>query len=347
MNEFMKKFSLTKPIIQAPMAGGITKPRLASAVSNQGALGSLASGYLTPDLLEQQIKEMFELTDAPFQINVFVPLGLEMPPKDQIKKWKENIPLANQVNQFTSVQEEWDDFYQKIDLILKYKVKACSFTFDLPPEDAVKELKTAGCCLIGTASTVEEALLMEERGMDIVVLQGSEAGGHRGAFLPSKGESAVGLMALIPQAADALSVPVIAAGGMIDHRGVKAALTLGAQGVQIGSAFLICHESNAHPVHKQKILEANEADTKLTTLFSGKEARGIVNKWMEEKEQFETQTLPYPYQNTLTKAMRQNASLQNNHDQMSLWAGQGIRSLTDEMSVKQLLNQLCQEDIKI
>lgn len=267
MNEFMKKFSLTKPIIQAPMAGGITKPRLASAVSNQGALGSLASGYLTPDLLEQQIKEIFELTDAPFQINVFVPLGLEMPPKDQIKKWKENIPLANQVNQFTSVQEEWDDFYQKIDLILKYKVKACSFTFDLPPEDAVKELKTAGCCLIGTASTVEEALLMEERGMDIVVLQGSEAGGHRGAFLPSKGESAVGLMALIPQAADALSVPVIAAGGMIDHRGVKAALTLGAQGVQIGSAFLICHESNAHPVHKQKILEANEADTKLALFY--------------------------------------------------------------------------------
>lgn len=100
-------------------------------------------------------------------------------------------------------------------------------------------------------------------------------------------------------------------------------------------------------MHKQKILEANEADTKLTTLFSGKEARGIVNKWMEENEQFETQTLPYPYQNTLTKAMRQKASLQNNHDQMSLWAGQGIRSLTEEISVKQLLNQLCQEDIKI
>ncbi|MEC2058522.1 nitronate monooxygenase [Bacillus stercoris] len=347
MNEFMKKFSLTKPIIQAPMAGGITKPRLASAVSNQGALGSLASGYLKPELLEQQIKEMFELTDAPFQINVFVPLGLEMPPEDQVKKWKANIPLANQANQFTPVQEEWDDFYQKIDMILRYKVKACSFTFDLPPEDAVKELKTAGCCLIGTASTVEEALLMEERGMDILVLQGSEAGGHRGAFLPSKGESAIGLMALIPQAADALSVPVIAAGGIIDHRGVKAALTLGAQGVQIGSAFLICHESSAHPVHKKKIREANEADTKLTKLFSGKEARGIVNKWMEEKEQYETQTLPYPYQNTLTKAMRQQASLQNNHDQMSLWAGQGIRSLTEEMSVKQLLHKLCPEDIKI
>ncbi|UOY90014.1 nitronate monooxygenase [Bacillus glycinifermentans] len=347
MNEFMKMFSLTKPIIQAPMAGGITKPRLASAVSNQGALGSLASGYLTPEILEQQTKEMFELTDAPFQINVFVPSDLETPSEDQVEKWKKNIPLADQVNQFKSVQEEWDDFYQKIDIILRYKVKACSFTFDLPPEDAVKELKASGCCLIGTASTVEEAMLMEERGMDIVVLQGSEAGGHRGAFLPSKGESAVGLMALVPQAADALGVPVIAAGGMTDHRGVKAALTLGAQGVQIGSAFLICHESNAHAVHKQKVLEANEADTKLTKLFSGKEARGIVNKWMEEKEGYETQTLPYPYQNTLTKPMRQQASLQNNHDQMSLWAGQGIRSLTEEISVKQLLNKLCHEDVKI
>jgi nitronate monooxygenase len=347
MNDFMKMFSLTKPIIQAPMAGGIIKPRLAAAVSEYGALGSLASGYLTPQVLEDQIKEMFELTEGSFQVNLFVPADNGTPNDEDVQHWKQNLPLCDKASPFTVIKEEWDDFYAKIELILQCGVKYCSFTFDLPPEDAVKELKKAGCGLIGTASSVEEAILMEERGMDAVVLQGSEAGGHRGSFLKSKGESSIGLMALIPQTTDVINIPVIAAGGIMDYRGVKAALTLGAQGVQVGTAFLICHESYAHPAYKQKIISENETTTRLTKLFSGKEARGIVNKWMEDKKLDEVRSLPYPYQNTLTKPMRQQAALQNNPEQMSLWAGQGIRSLNKETSVKELLDKLYQENITV
>jgi len=347
MNDFMEAFSLTKPIIQAPMAGGIVKPRLAAAVSNYGALGSLASGYLTPGTLEEQIKEMFELTEGSFQVNLFVPSDNGIPHDEDVLRWKQNVPLGEKASPFTRIQEEWDDFYAKVELILENGVKYCSFTFDLPPEDAVKELKKAGCRLIGTASSVEEAILMEECGMDAVVLQGSEAGGHRGAFLKTKGDPGIGLMALIPQAADAINIPVIAAGGITDHRGVNAALTLGAKSVQVGTAFLTCHESNAHPAYKQKILAEKETATRLTKLFSGKEARGIVNNWMEDKKLDEQRVLPYPYQNTITKPMRQQAALEDDPEQMSLWAGQGIRSLNKETSVKELLDKLCQENIRV
>jgi nitronate monooxygenase len=338
MNDLMKMFSMTKPIIQAPMAGGAVTPKLASAVSNVGGLGSLASGYLKNGQLEEQVIEMKQLTDRAFQVNLFVPKEEEVPSEAQVQHWKEIIPQAEEARPFTPVEDEWKDFYQKVELLVKHRVKACSFTFNLPPEDAVNKLRDAGCLLLGTACAVEEAVMMEERGMDAVILQGMEAGGHRGAFLPSSG--AVGVMSLIPQTVDRLRVPVIAAGGITDVRGVKASLALGAQSVQIGTAFLVCEESRAHPLHKQQIFHASATDTRLTKVFSGKEARGIVNAWMEENEKREQEVLPYPYLNTLTKPMRQDAATRNDPSRMSLWAGQGVGSLKEEMSVEEMLEQL-------
>lgn len=245
----------------------------------------------------------------------------------------------------TDERQDWGDFYEKIEIILKEGISAVSFTFGPPPADAVKELKDRNCCLIGTAVSVEEAVLLEELGMDVIVVQGSEAGGHRGAFLKTKGEPAVGSMSLIPQAADHVSVPVIAAGGIFDKRGVAAAFALGAQGVQIGTAFLTCEESGTHPAYKQKLFEAVETDTSLTRLFSGKPARGIVNQWMEDRRQEEAEALPYPLQNTLTQPMRKQAKLDGNTDNMSLWAGQSVRATVEQTTVKELMDQLVPADV--
>ncbi|KSU58313.1 nitronate monooxygenase [[Bacillus] enclensis] len=338
MNDLIKLLSIKKPIIQAPMAGGAVTPSLASAVSSAGGLGSLASGYLHPDAVETQLLEMKQQTDRPFQVNLFVPKEEEAPSGEQVQRWKELIPHANRARPFTSIQEEWQDFYQKVDLLVEHRVRICSFTFDLPPEDAVKKLKDVGCILLGTACSPEEALLMEERGMDAVVLQGKEAGGHQGAFLPAS--KPVELRALITETADRIGIPVIAAGGITDEKDVRKALALGAQCVQVGTAFLVCKESAAHHVHKQKIFTASASDTRLTKVFSGKEARGIVNAWMEENKHREQDVLPYPYLNTLTKPMRQEAATRNDPSHMSLWAGQGAGRLSKEMNVKELMEKL-------
>jgi nitronate monooxygenase len=338
MNDLIKLLSIKKPIIQAPMAGGAVTPRLAAAVSNAGGLGSLASGYLNPDTLEKQLHEMKQRTDHLFQVNLFVPKEEKAPEDEQVQRWKEIIPHANEAKPFASIQDEWQDFYRKVDLLIRHRVKVCSFTFDLPPEDAVKKLKDAGCILLGTACSEEEALLLEERGMDAIVLQGTEAGGHQGAFLPAS--KPVELRSLIAETVDRIRVPVIAAGGLTDEKGVREALALGAQGAQIGTAFLVSKESGAHPVHKQQIFNASAVDTRLTKVFSGKEARGIVNAWMEENAGREQESLPYPYLNTLTKPMRQEAAKRNDPSRMSLWAGRGVGELNGEMSVEELMEKL-------
>ncbi|MBL3648385.1 nitronate monooxygenase [Bacillus vallismortis] len=341
MTEWMKLLSLTKPVIQAPMAGGLVTPVLAAAVSNEGALGSLASGYLSSDMLEKQIVDMQQLTDGAFQVNVFVPESRKEPDEGNIQTWKNRIPFAEQAPPFSSEEEEWEDFHKKISIILKHNVRACSFTFGIPPDETIQALKKNGCCLIGTATVPQEAIMLEERGMDIIVLQGSEAGGHRGSFLPVSGEAALGLMSLIPQAADAVSVPVIAAGGIADRRGVQAAHCLGAQGVQVGTPFLMCEQCEASETYKGELKRARGTDTRLTSLFSGKPARGIVNQWMKEQQAEEANALPYPLQNTLTKPMRKQAAREKDSGYMSLWAGQSVGMLNGTADVKSLLAELC------
>ncbi|MEG7356062.1 nitronate monooxygenase [Bacillus inaquosorum] len=341
MTEWMKLLSLTKPVIQAPMAGGLVTPVLAAAVSNEGALGSLASGYLSSDMLEKQIVDMQQLTDGAFQVNVFVPESRKEPDEGNIQTWKNRIPFAEQAPPFSSEEEEWEDFHKKISIILKHNVRACSFTFGIPPDETIQALKKNGCCLIGTATVPQEAIMLEERGMDIIVLQGSEAGGHRGSFLPVSREAALGLMSLIPQAADAVSVPVIAAGGIADRRGVQAAHCLGAQGVQVGTPFLMCEQCEASETYKGELKRARGTDTRLTSLFSGKPARGIVNQWMKEQQAEEANALPYPLQNTLTKPMRKQAAREKDSGYMSLWAGQSVGMLNGTADVKSLLAELC------
>jgi nitronate monooxygenase len=198
--------------------------------------------------------------------------------------------------------------------------------------------------LMGTATTVEEAVLLERAGVDAVVLQGSEAGGHRGTFATSFEQGMVGTLALVPQAADAVKVPVVASGGIMDGRGIAAALALGAAGVQMGTAFLTCAEAGIPEAYKDAILAAREHQTRVTRAFSGRHARGIVNRFMTEVDRPEMADaiLPFPLQNALTRPLREAAAKQGRAEFLSLWAGQGLR-LARRQTAASLMARLAAE----
>ena len=198
----------------------------------------------------------------------------------------------------------------------------------------------SGIVLVGTATTVAEAIVLEESGMDAIVVQGSEAGGHRGSFPDTKEDVSVGTMALVPQIVDCVTIPVIAAGGIMDGRGIKAAMAIGAQGVQLGTVFLATEESGAHAVYKEKIISSDEQSTMMTKVFSGKYARGIRNTFMEEMEKEIDSILPYPMQHDLTSVMRKQAAAHQDPNYMSLWAGQGVGMVKQSQSATQVMDEL-------
>jgi nitronate monooxygenase len=310
------------PIIQAGMAGGATTPELVAAVSEAGGLGTLGAAYMSPDAIRDAVAEVRSLTGRPFAVNLFVPEPFDPSLYDPREV---NAPLARYREELgIEVPEEVGDFVQPFEdqlaVVLEEKVPVFSFTFGVPEEAQISALKKAGIVLIGTATTVREGLVLEERGVDAMVGQGSEAGGHRGTFIGDFESAMVGTMALVPQLADSLSVPVIAAGGIMDGRGLAAALVLGAEGVQMGTAFLPCSESCIHPKYKEAVLAAKSEETSLTRAFSGKPARGIRNRFIEEMEEQEVPA--YPVQNAYTKDIRAAAAKENRIEFLSLWAGQ-------------------------
>lgn len=336
-----RKLCVTYPVIQAPMAGGISSPQLAAAVSGFGAMGSVGAGYLTPEQLKEQVVKIKGLTRKPFSVNLFVPEKEVYASEAEIKRMTDRFKQWGLPVEYLSYSNEENrhNYEQQLEVILQQGVPVCSFTFGLPSKEAAAELKKAGRTVIGTATSVDEALMFEELGADLIVMQGSEAGGHRGTFHYSP-DAGVGTMALIPQAADALRVPVIAAGGIADGRGIAAALMLGAKGVQMGSAFIPCTESGAAEAYKDKIVSSTEDQTVLTKAFSGKYARGITNDFIRKMELHESDVLPYPLQNNLTKRLRSEAAEAGNTENMSVWAGQGLRMIHEKVPADVLLNQL-------
>lgn len=345
-NKVTLRLGIDFPIFQAPMAGGITTAELVSETSNNGGLGNLGAGYLEPEEIKDEIDKIKGRTEKPFGVNLFVP-NKENPIKTDsivevekaLSKYRNILKLEEQ-----PVYKEKDYgklFTEQIEEVLKAKVPVCSFTFGIPDERIVKELKSNGSVVIGTATNVLEAIELEESGIELIVAQGSEAGGHRGTFHAEE-NGLIGLMALIPQIADQVRVPIIAAGGIMDARGIAASLVLGAEAVQLGTAFLCCLESGAHPIYKETLLQATEDQTRLTKAFSGKLARGINNRFIADLDALKDMILPYPYQNDITSKLRKKAAELNNNDFMSLWAGQGIR-LAKETSVKSLMKELVEE----
>lgn len=328
-NKITTLLNIDYPIIQAGMAGGITTPHLVASVSNSGSLGNIGAGYMSAEELRMSIKKVRELTDKPFGVNLFVPSNnrvseSEINRADELlKPFRENLSI----DALPVISSESEDllFEEQIKVLIEEKIRVCSFTFGIPSISIMEKLKGAGMIVIGTATTVEEAVLNEQKGCDIVVAQGSEAGGHRGTFIGSFEDAMIGSMALIPQVVDHVNIPVIAAGGIMDARAILSSLLLGAEAVQMGTAFVTCTESGAHHLHKKSILKSTENKSVMTSAFSGKPARGVRNDFITYMAVHEDELPDYPYQNTLTQSIRSEASKQGLSDWMSLWCGQNPR----------------------
>jgi nitronate monooxygenase len=345
-NKMTELLKIEFPIIQAPMAGGVTTSNLVAEVSNSGGLGMIGAGYMSPNQIREQIREIKQLTPNPFGINLFVPneftcTEIEIKSATQLLQ-----PICEQlhINQNDNLEiptsnHLFETFYEQIKIVIEENLPVCSFTFGVPSIEIIAKLKHHNIILMGTATTVEEAVENERVGMDIVCVQGSEAGGHRGNFRGEDQGSLVGLMSLIPQVVDHVSIPVIAAGGIMDGRGLMAAICLGAMGVQMGTAFLTCIESGAHQVHKEAILHAKEDQMVLTRAFSGKWARGINNQFISDLKNHQESLPDFPVQNSLTQHIRKAASSQNHTDYMSLWSGQSPR-LAKNQTVEALMKEI-------
>jgi nitronate monooxygenase len=339
-NEMTEILKIKYPIIQAPMAGGVTTSELVSEVSNSGGLGMMGAGYMTPIQIRNQIREIKCLTSKPFGINLFVPkpfdvIEAEIKSANQLlNPFREqlNLPLKDSYD-IPEFHHVYETFIEQIKVVLEENVPVCSFTFGIPSEKVMSELKKSDIILMGTATTVREAVEIEKAG-------------HRGNFIADHKSSLVGSMSLIPQVVDHVDIPVIAAGGIMDGRGLMASICLGAKGVQMGTAFLTCIESGAHKVHKEAVMNTTEEDTILTRSFSGKWARGITNNFIMSMQNNESYLPDFPVQNTLTQDIRKVAASTNNKEYMSLWTGQSPR-LAKQQTVNILIDNIMSEAEKI
>jgi nitronate monooxygenase len=319
-----ERLGLAHPIIQAPMAGGGDSPALVAAVSEAGGIGVFGAAYLAPSQIAEAAKSIRGMTRRPFGLNLFSPLPAPTPPKDFAPAIARLAPYYGElgVPPPTAPAPPAYSFDDQLATVLDSGAAMFSFTFAPVPTEAIAAAKARGMLVAGTATTVEEAVALERLGVDAVVVQGSEAGGHRGTFAQSFEASLIGTMALVPQVVDAVRVPVIASGGIMDGRGIAAAFALGAAAVQMGTAFLTCDEAGISDAYKEKILSSREHETRVTRAFSGRPARGIVNRVMTEVGD---EVPGFPLQNALTRPMRTAAGKAGRTEYLSLWAGQGLR----------------------
>jgi nitronate monooxygenase len=280
-------FKIDHPIIQAPMAGSAT-PELASAVSNMGGLGSLGCGEMTAGEIRAAANALRAGTNRPFNLNFFIQdapktdaMVLERT-RERLASWYIAFGLDEPPKELPDLRPTFDD--ERLPLLLEIRPAIVSFHFGVPHRDAIAALKNAGIILISSATTVAEARALEASGMDAVIAQGWEAGGHRGSHQPTDPGSGIGTFALVPQVADAVAIPVIAAGGVGDGRGIAAAFALGASGVQMGTAFLSCPEAATDEARRALLRQASDTDTMVTDAVSGGSARAMRSRFAEEME---------------------------------------------------------------
>ncbi len=322
----MEKLGLTRPIIQAPLAGGGDTPELVAAVCEAGGIGFIGASYLTPAQIIDAARAVRARTSRPFGVNLFAPLPVPAVPPDAAAALANVEPFYAEFGLPAPVapQPGASPFPEQFAAALDTGAAAFSVALGMLPQADMAAVRARGMVVAATATTVDEAVALERAGADAIVAQGSEAGGHRGTFMGDFAAGMIGGLALVPQIVDAVKIPVIASGGIMDGRGIAAALALGAQAVQLGTAFLTCHEAGVPAAYRDAILQAHESDTAITRAFSGRPARGIVNRFMRTTEAANA-ILPFPLQNVLTRPLRTAAAKQGRAEYLSLWAGQGVR----------------------
>ncbi|MCX5390415.1 nitronate monooxygenase family protein [Streptomyces sp. NBC_00094] len=339
------------PVVQGPFGGGLSSVALAAAVSEGGGLGSYGAHILGPEEITALVTRLRAATDRPFAVNLWVPQEGEAEALAAVAD-----PMAAHVERLRPYYEElgveppsaedvraWPDFDEQLDALLAAAPPVISLVMGLPPRRLVTEARRRGIVVVGTATTVDEAVALERAGADAVVASGSDAGGHRGAFLRPVRESLVGTFSLVPQVADAVTVPVVAAGGIADGRGIAAALALGADAVQIGTGFLAARESGASEVHRRILGTPESRTTVLTRLFSGRTARGVPNDFVRDMAAHEEHVPPYPVQNALMQPIRRAAAAQDRPAYVNLWAGQAAALARGSLSAEAYLSALVKE----
>ena len=340
----LNTLNLTYPIVQAPMAGATT-PELALTVSDFGGLGSLGAGTTSPEVLNEQINTIKSRTDRPFMINLMVLSEHESNTfTSDIPAWLDEYYQKNQID--TSLPERPAlRFADQLQVLYDNTVPVASFTFGIISAEQVQHLQSLGTRVVGTANHPHEAKAWADIGADAVCVQGVEAGGHRGGWLPQSANDPMGLLTLIGQTRACTDIPMIAAGGIMTGQDIKAVQAAGAELAQMGTAFLTTDQCGINDTYKQALIDASQGlrstETRLTRLFSGKLARGLLNNYLRDFAQFEcADTLPpYPQLNAMTKFMRADAAKRLDAEHLSLWAGQGVTLVKNE-STDALLTRL-------
>ena len=321
------------PMIQAPMAGGWTTPELVSAVSNAGGFGSLAGAGVPPEQLREDIRAVKEQTDRPFAVNFLLappgPGSRDVAAAQRfLDGFRERFGLPSGE---TDLVAQPPPLEEQLEVVLEEEVPVLSVALGDPGE-LVERAHGEGMLVVSMVGTVEDAVRDAEAGADVVVAQGAEAGGHRSTVeLGPEGEvPLIGTLALVPQVVDAVGVPVVAAGGIVDGRGLVAALALGAAGAQIGTRFLVARESGAHPAYRRRLLAATEADTVVTRVFTGRPARGLRNRFVEEYLRAGSEPLAWPLQRAAAGDIYRASQAADDGDYSPLLAGQGLRMLRED-----------------
>ena len=337
------------PIIQAPMAGA-TGSTMAIAVSNAGGLGSLPCAMLTPEQIRQEIATFSQASRGPLNLNFFC----HRPPatdgerairwKQALKPYYEEVGADFGATTPASNRAPFDE--AGCALVEDCKPAVVSFHFGLPAPELLARVKASGAKVLSSATTVEEARWLEAHGCDAIIAMGYEAGGHRGMFLSDDLTTQIGTLALVPQVADAVKVPVIAAGGIGDARGVVAAFALGASAVQVGTAYLFCPEAKVSAAHRQALHSAQASDTALTNLFTGRPARGINTRIMRELGPMSPLAPAFPLAGGALMPLRAISEPQGNSDFSNLWAGQALR-LGQALPAAELTRQLAEKALAL
>jgi nitronate monooxygenase len=344
-SSFAIRLGIMYPVIQAPMLG-VTTPEMVAAIANAGGLGSLPVGGLSPEKTLELIRKTKALTTKPFAVNLFIN---DVPEYDMeqavaMQQFLEQMAKENGINYehqpLSSLH--FYSYKEQVQLLLDEHIPIISFTFGIPDDETILAFKSNRVVLMGTATCVKEAKLLEQKQVDYIVAQGIEAGGHRGTFLNDEPLPQVGTIALVSQIIAHVNTPVIAAGGLNDGSTIIAVLTLGAVAAQVGTAFIASDESSAIPAYKEAIQQASDTDSVLTRAFSGRWARGLRNKMMAEIENSNIAIPPYPIHNSLTGKLRAAAQQQNNKDFTNLWAGQSS-SNAEQRPAADIFNKMIRE----